>query len=363
MRDGPLRNSFEKLCPTLHWESAPAYRPLLKRIQDRVQRRKLNSPSALLENTIKVVNPDIVYLNTLVLGRHLLDLTPEAKRRIFISHCHELAFTLATMSSPQAVRVQLDLSSAVICCAPCVRMLLEGSYALDHKKATVVPEFLPPKNTIDARQHSEFDMISTTVEELRSVKGKGIFLFGCVGSAISRKGFDLFPLLIKECTKIFGELPFLGIWLGCGSGSEAHFLAEMDLRRMGLENNVRLLPALPSGVPIIRELDVHCLLSREDPYPVVALEASAAGVPTICFQDSGGMSDFLNDEDGLVVDYLDIQAYAKALLHLASHPEARQRLGYRSQQKVLSTSSIEIAAPTILATMQRAMESGIHVHG
>lgn len=361
MRDGPLRQEFEAVCPTHFWQPPPPYRPWLPRLLDRFDKTRNSSAATLLANTIMSCEPDVVYLNTLVLGRYLNDLGERARDRVFVSHCHELFYTLATMSSPDDVRAQLGLSSAVISCASVVQELLLERYGLEGGKGVVVPEFLPVSTYEQITRQQPMDSQTDKVQQqLKRAKNDGTFIFGCVGSAISRKGFDLFPLLLKECVSIFGDLPFLGVWLGCGEQSEARMLAEIDLDRLGLKQHVLLLPGLPSGVPVISQFDVHCLLSREDPYPVVVLEAAAVGVPTICFLGSGGIPEFVADDHGLSVAYLDLPAYARALFDLAIHPERRSQLGVRCQDRVFRQSSIDVAAPMIVSTLQQVMEGRSH---
>lgn len=361
MRDGPLRKDFEKICPTYFWNPPPLFQPVLHRVLDRFGKRKDSSAANLLENTIHSVNPDIVYLNTLVLGKYLRDFKSSSNELVYISHCHELAFTLATMSNPEAVETQLKLSSAVISCASAVHELLIRCYGLEPHKGVILPEYIPASCGQEISNSQHLDSKSDeVVKRLALEKARGTFVFGCVGSAISRKGFDLFPLLLKECVAIFEQRPFLGIWLGSGEGSEARLLAEMDLENMQLKNHALLLSALPSAIPVISQFDVHCLLSREDPYPVVVLEAAALGVPTICFQGSGGIPEFVEQDMDLTVDYLDLQAFAKALFRLATHEHLRSQLGERCRDKVFQQSSIDSVAPRIVTTMEHAMGTRVH---
>jgi glycosyltransferase involved in cell wall biosynthesis len=357
MRDGPLRREFEKVCPTYFWNPPPLFKPVVHRFIDRFGKRSNHSAAALLENTINTLNPNIVYLNTLVLGKYLKDVHPRVKDLHYISHGHELAFTLATMSSTEAVKTQLQLSSAVISCATAAQELLVTRYGLAPEKGVVLPEYIPASCSEEVTNQQQIDSKSNdVVERLTVEKARGTFIFGCVGSAISRKGFDLFPLLLKECAAIFKERSFLGLWLGSGEGSEARLLAEMDLEHMQVKNHALLLSGLPSAIPVISQLDVHCLLSREDPYPVVVLEAAALAVPTICFKGSGGIPEFVEQDKDLTVDYLDLRAFAMALLKLATHEDLRSQLGRRSQEKVFQQSSIDVVAPRIVATMEHTME-------
>jgi glycosyltransferase involved in cell wall biosynthesis len=68
------------------------------------------------------------------------------------------------------------------------------------------------------------------------------------------------------------------------------------------------------------KLDVFMLSSREDTYPLVVVEAASLGVPTIYFDQSGGIYDFIDAQSGIRVDYLDVQAMANAIEQLKNDP-------------------------------------------
>lgn len=363
--DGPLRSDFEALAPTVAW-SQPLFRPLMERLGDRLRGGGPASPAALLEAAVERHKPDLLYINTLVVGRHLQGLSRDPQRPACLSHVHELETTLATMSTPADVARQLDLSSHVIACADGVRRSLEENWGLEPDRCTQIPEFIPLSRPDPgdsgpgpaARPGPEDPLL----EPLTAALAAGTFVFGFAGQAIGRKGFDLFPLLVQECDRVFADRPFLAVWLGAAPQQPEVIVVRRDLRLMGLEHRVLLLPPMPSGIDVIRRYQVHGLLSREDPYPVVALEAAASAVPTLCFRDSGGIVDFVTGGCGLTVPYLDLAAFAAALRRLSDEPQTRRQLGERSRAKVFRESSIDQVAPRVLACMEQAVAAGAR-HG
>jgi hypothetical protein len=80
----------------------------------------------------------------------------------------------------------------------------------------------------------------------------------------------------------------------------------------------------------LRAADGYALTSREDPFPSVALEAMAAGLPVVAFGRSGGIPDMLEDTGaGAVVPYGDVTAMAEALsaqLRAGADPASRKPL-------------------------------------
>lgn len=357
LSDGPLRADFEAQAPTVAW-SRPLFQPLRERVAARLGRGRAGSPAELLEAAAKRHRPDLIYLNTLVLGQHLRGLAADPSRPACLSHVHELETTLATMTTPEAVARQLALSSEVVACAEGVRRSLCHQHGLPRERCTVIPGFLPSSHSGQGGAPGEAAAESTALEPLEAALRAGAFVFGFVGQAIARKGFDLFPLLVRACERSFAGRPFLAVWLGAAPQQEEVILARRDLRLLQLEHRALLLPPMPSGIAVIRRFAVHGLLSREDPYPLVALEAAAAAVPTVCFRGGGGITEFVAEGCGVAVEYLDLEGFATALHQLSSDPATRQRLGERSRAKVGRESGIDDVAPRLLACMERAVAAG-----
>jgi glycosyltransferase involved in cell wall biosynthesis len=73
--------------------------------------------------------------------------------------------------------------------------------------------------------------------------------------------------------------------------------------------------------------DVFVLTSREDPYPLVCLEAAALEKPIVCFEGGGGTPEFVEADCGFVVPYLDIIGMADRVISLLDSPDCRDNLG------------------------------------
>ncbi len=354
LRDGPLRHDFEALCPTETWRPFQPT-PWQQRLLAKVRRRPLTiDPDAWLAEMVERLQPDVLYLNTLVVGYALGRLAHQHVPPAVISHVHELEPSLAMMSKPELVQRQLALSTLVVACAEPVRTYLVARHHVAPERCALLPEGFP-RAMAQPLDTSTFDpQTRVVVKAMSDEKEKGAFLFGCLGNPISRKGVDLFPLLLRECVDLFGDLPFRGVWVGCGEGSAAHASLLWDLHRLDLEDRALVLPGLPKGPAAIAQLDVFTLLSREDPFPIVVLEAGAQGIPTICFQGSGGIPDLARRQAVVAVPYLDLKAYAKELHHLARQPEERRLLGQRCHDIVLAEHTVEHLVPQLEKLIDRA---------
>ena len=352
MRDGPLKEEFSALCPTYTFQ-----RPGLERWHRRLRRKLLPGPpldpDAWLADLVEREQPDCLYLNTLVLGGLLGQVAMDHQRMKVISHGHEMEIGLQLSSNSNDVRQQLAASDVVIACAAGVRDNLIERHQLAPERCELITAFIPytePQQLLELR--CQDTPSQAVIETLHQHRAAGEFLFGMAGSAIDRKGFDLFPLLLRACDRRFGTVPFRGVWVGCGPGSLAHTKAERDLSLLGLRHRALLLPGVSCGAAALRELDVLALLSREDPYPLVALEAGAMTIPTVCFRSSGGIADLAEAGGGVAVDYLDLDAFAEALYRLHQDPNSRHRLGEAFQKQVFASNTVATQAPKIAALIE-----------
>lgn len=107
------------------------------------------------------------------------------------------------------------------------------------------------------------------------------------GYADLRKGFDLFLQLWR---KMQGAVHC--VWLGDIDPSLKNNL-HVELNG-ALSSGTFHMPGRVDNVPAwLAAADVFALTSREDPYPSVVLEALAAGLPCVAFEETGGIPDLL----------------------------------------------------------------------
>lgn len=121
---------------------------------------------------------------------------------------------------------------------------------------------------------------------------------------------------------------------------------------MGLEGDALIIPPVASPLALIGELPAFTLHSREDPHPLVVLEAASLGIATVCFEPSGGIGEFVQDGCGLRVPYLNLAAMAEGLPTLCRDAGLRESLGSRARQRVFERHTLDQAAAGILSTIE-----------
>jgi glycosyltransferase involved in cell wall biosynthesis len=378
MRDGALRSDFEQTGTTYTWVPTDLNQPerIYKRLSKLLLQRNQSDPGVWLTAILEKEKPDIIYLSTLVLGKYLQQVKKLPHQHI-VSHGHELLPSLRQLSSDQFVQIQLALSDEVIACAPCVAETLTNSFHLSARKCRIIPEYIVPETDPESahtsgRQSSGLPQQRTEQatamlaaelgearQKLEEAIRQGAFIFGIGGNPISRKGIDLFPLLVQECKRQFADLPFHAVWIGCGEGSAARVSLEWDLQRMGLEDCVSLLPSvsMPTFRWVLSRFHVLTLLSREDPFPLVVLEAGLLGVPTVCFAGSGAIPEMAAAGRCVSVNYLDLPAYAAAVRHLCLNPQEAQAIAARCQRHVADALSLDVVAPRVAEVLLRPKPS------
>ena len=115
-------------------------------------------------------------------------------------------------------------------------------------------------------------------------------VLGC-GTTDWRKGPDLFVEVAQAIRRI-DRGPVQFIWVGqeTESGEISKLVDLADSSGVGSE--VKFVGEVSTPLPFMIASDVFLLPSREDPFPLVCLEAADCGVPIICFAEAGGMPGF-----------------------------------------------------------------------
>ena len=177
-----------------------------------------------------------------------------------------------------------------------------------------------------------------------------VAVFGC-GTRDWRKAPDLFVEVAEQLTAS-GIQDFRFFWIGAAIPGEYDDL-EDGLERRGVREHVSFLGTQSNPRDFFCAGDIFLLSSREDPFPLVCLEAADAKMPTVCFADAGGMPDFVEDDGGIVVPHGDIRAMSEAVAGLVADRERRESLGRRARQKLLERHTVDIAMPEILHVIRQ----------
>jgi glycosyltransferase involved in cell wall biosynthesis len=72
----------------------------------------------------------------------------------------------------------------------------------------------------------------------------------------------------------------------------------------------------------------------------------------VCFQDSGGAPEFVEQDAGICVPYGNVAMMAEALLDLIGDESKRSSMGICAQRKVINNYTLDTQAPKILTILK-----------
>jgi glycosyltransferase involved in cell wall biosynthesis len=289
---------------------------------------------AVLRRSIAEYGPGLVYLNGFSSENfrliEVLDLGVP-----ILTHVHELGLLLRTQAGSALPRM-LSRSDRFIACSEAVRQNLMCEHGIESARIEVVHSSIPVSGVHAQRSREE------VLREL-NFPSDSLVVIGC-GAGSWNKGTDIFVLLAQSVCKQQERARF--VWVGDVSALTI-MQYELDVAKRGLAGKLRFTGLVANPADYISAADVFVLPSREDSFPLVCLEAAALAKPIICFADAGGIPEFVENDAGFVVPYLDVETMAGRLVALLDSSERRSALGATARGKVTSRHDISRAAPRI----------------
>jgi glycosyltransferase involved in cell wall biosynthesis len=335
LRGGELVSEYAAHGPLIVWSELEAQMP------DRAQRR------AHLDRHFGKV--DVVYGNTALAAGTYEELSELGVP--IISHVHELEASIRAYVPPRAVEAMQRLTTHYIACSPPVAENLVLNHGAAREALSTINAFI--ENRAPAA-HSRRDL-----RQALGVPADAFLVVGG-GTIYQRKGVDLFVETAIRC-KERGIANAQFVWVGpqhWDNDPPSRALMpwrdiESRIAAHGLGEAIRFVGAKPNPRDYFAAADVFYLPSREDPFPLVCLEAAQAGTPIVCFEGTGGMPDFVGADAGVVVPHLDTGAAADAIVRLGRNEAQRMALGTRARAKVTQLHTDDSAVPEIVNVIHR----------
>jgi len=264
----------------------------------------------------------LVYANTAFVGESLAALQGFDCPRI--CRLHELEYTLRNFCYPHgfnSFQQTLYFCGDYIAVSDAVVSNLHKSYgvALDriHKvHGSIV--------SVDTDHYLDPRRILAMKEELR-IPREAYVVGGC-GWIQWRKGPDLFVQLANIADRL-GRDDVHFVWLGGDPQHLSFRQLEFDVARAGLSERVHLIPHQADPYPFYAIMEVLAMVSREDPFPLVNMEAGLLGKPIVCFQGGGGSEEWVLKGCGRAVPYLNLDAFLREILEMIDNAAVRAEMG------------------------------------
>lgn len=303
-----------------------------------------------LRQAIRAEGYECIVANTIANGRLLQMLEP--LNLPFALYVHELETSIQIYTRPEDLTYELTRVTHVFCGSEAVRHNLITHHGLTLANTSVLNSLIRTETLLTKLNAVD----RPTVRKQLGIPDDALVVGGC-GNAEWRKGVDLFLLVARQVIRMRPDTYF--VWVGIPDTGEETRRLRYDLDRMGIARQVRLLPPGGNYLDYVACFDLFTLTSREDPYPLVILEAGLNHNPVLCFERSGGSPDFVGADTGCLIPYLDLSAMAQALCTLGDNPTERARLGKLFYERALAH-DVAVLVPHLLAKLDSVFLQPTH---
>ncbi|MBN9380256.1 MAG: glycosyltransferase family 4 protein [Chitinophagaceae bacterium] len=322
-RGGTLEDTFKATAPTLILKSAGYNKEkrLIPRIWNylryRVQLRKAFEVAG---------QADILFCNTLATGPLLKEF--HTLHKPVVTYVHELGSVIHELDKDGGASFVLSNSTHFIAPSEAVSKNLMEHHGIPAGKLSFLNYFLTPPDLTGASRaeiRQRFFLQWNIPWDKLYVVGMGITTF--------RKGIDLFLAIARETYRHTQDAHF--IWIGDYEHEESRQQIFKKIAEYELSDRVTMTGKLPYSPATLIPFDLLALTSREDPYPLVMIEAAYAGVPTLCFDNTGGAAEFTADECGWAIPGNSVEQFAATILSLCKHRTEIAARGAKARKKAL----------------------------
>jgi glycosyltransferase involved in cell wall biosynthesis len=311
---GPLEEDYRKLGKVFIWEKKWYYENnILKRLKNRLLKNNKRNQDKI-SKYLKKNKPKVIFNNTVVNGVILEKLSKlEAP---VISRIPELETVMKIYQVRfNSTNKVLKYSSKFITPSLSGKNNLIDNFNVAPDKIEVAYGSILKKRNLSA--------VNNDAELKKIGIPKGSFVVGACGGLGWRKGSDLFLKVAKYLSE-FEKIVFL--WIGVDKIQANYSEFIYDVKKLNLKSNVFTVPYEKDIDKYFQIMDVFLMPSREDPFPLVSLEAMINGIPVICFKDSGGSEELIDSSSGFIVPYADTEKMAQKVKDIFSKPKLKVEL-------------------------------------
>jgi len=346
--DGELESEFRAtlLTTRLPRKGDVVISPLFDRILNRsllfawLEKYLLQKRLHRLKNDLIAKGFNLIFANTIASAavfRQLDYLTVPT-----VLFAHELEMSIKKFSHPDDMNYLMSRTKHLIVVAQAVARYYQKTY---HHPADQISTFQIIDTPLILQKIEEGK--KTDIRATLGLPSNAILIGGC-GHAEWRKGNDIFMVLAQEVIKKLPHQPIYFVWVGMRQDTEIYEIQRFDAERTGLSDRIVHIDLTSQVFAYLSQFDVFALTSREDPYPLVVLEAALAEKPIVCFEQSGGAPELVEADAGFVVPYLDVNAMAKSVIELIENEPLRIKMGQTAKSKVLERHNTEQSVAKVI---------------
>lgn len=332
---GALLQDFEKIAKTYLIDTRAVQNGKLVKINNQIKNKRIYK-------TINKTKFDLFYSNTILNGDLLKNINI-GKAKV-VCHVHEMNYWI-TKAGDENINFIKEITTIFFSASNAVKNILTETYEIPSSK--IKPVYVP----VDTKKIINEGSKNSLTTQLGL--NKSAILIGACGTESFRKGKDWFlPIAVQVLEQKKNEnLHF--VWIGGKTSEDLLF----DLKRCGYKNNIHFIEQLPDAYTYFNEFSIFLMLSREDPFPTVNLEAGIWETPILCFENTGGTIELIEDKCGFAVPYANLTAMTNKIVYLLENETERKEMGKNLKEKILANYDIEIIGSKMVRLIQQHLNT------
>jgi len=291
------------------------------------KRRTLDWPLLMdLTRVIRQERPDVVHCHLGTMNLYGC-LAARFAGRPAIAHVHGVPHDLDRPRRRWVQRQAWRAAHRVVVVSDYVRGMVHRM-GVPARKIEMIPNGIP----LDAFQTPRG--INNLKQALRIAEMQPVV--GVISRLELEKGVDL----ALDCFKrVRQQLPSAALLIA-GDGSQRKPLEE-KAARLRLNGSARFLGQVDRTAEVLGIADVVLVPARWEAFSLVAIEAMAAGVPVIAWDQQGPQEIVMDGETGRLVPAFDVSAMADATVELLSDAGAARAMGAAGRARVARCYSLD----------------------
>lgn len=239
---------------------------------------------------------DLWYVNTTMLPE-TVTVAKEFSIKL-VTHFHELPLTFSYINADDMKNI-ITYSHTLVGCS---QVTSEAIRQTGGENVALLYSFIDPQ-----KLHADPARTAHIRQELNIPPDD--FVWVGSGMTSERKGFDLLPDIAKALDDPHVHL----VWLGGRIADGLVYHTEQRCARTKSKTRIHLVGKKKEDYAhYLNAGDGFMLTSRQDPFPLVMIEAALLGKPIVSFP-SGGVSEFLREGMGLVTDDISVSQMVVAM--------------------------------------------------
>lgn len=323
---GPLVEAFAELGPVVLADGRVPYRAPADGLRGRTARRRQADLRRELSSHGTV---DVCHVHCAGSFR-ALGAVPASR---VLGHVHEMHVGLELHLGPEARR-HLATADRYVAVSPSARRAFLAHTSVEPSLVEVQPGFVDERR-LEAPPRATLGL------------SDDVFLVLASGVRHWRKAPELFVRAAQVAADLAPEVTWQFVWVG---GEDVGGLESL-VDRAGLGELVLFRSHQPEVLPWIACADLFALPAREDAFPLVCVEAAAAGTPIVTFEN-GGAADLVRDAScGAVAPALEVDAFARALVDAARDPDRRAAWADSGRAHARRHLLLSVAGPKLQAVL------------